>query len=381
MPTITADWISDKNTQIIFDLLIKGGFECYFVGGCVRNVLMDVAVNDIDISTNASPKQVIQLADDAGLKSIPTGIEHGTITVMSGNEAYEITTYRRDVETDGRRAVVAFSNDILDDAKRRDFTMNALYADQNGVVVDPLNGLSDLLNRNVRFIENADKRIKEDYLRILRFFRFNALYGKAEINQADLDACGVNANGLDLISKERIGSEIKKLLNADNPVASLKAMKDSGVLEKILPGSTDIYLEDLVKYEVKSGIKPDALKRLAIMDVKNAKQLLCLSNIESKRLDILIEEMKSKNTPGALGYYFGEDIAKDIVSLRYIYSGQAEGINIFQQIKTGAEADFPIKSVDLMPEFQGKALGDKLKELKNKWINSDFNMTKQQLLN
>ncbi|MCK4711369.1 MAG: CCA tRNA nucleotidyltransferase, partial [Marinosulfonomonas sp.] len=174
MTQITADWISNPNTQKVCEMLTDAGFECFFVGGCVRNALLGAPVNDIDISTNALPDRVMELAKAAGLKAVPTGIDHGTVTVIADGTPFEITTYRRDVETDGRRAVVAFSDTIMDDAHRRDFTMNALYADADGVIIDPLNGMPDLLARRIRFIEDADLRIKEDYLRILRFFRFHA---------------------------------------------------------------------------------------------------------------------------------------------------------------------------------------------------------------
>ena len=171
---ITADWLSSDAAQTVCRMLTDAGYQAWFVGGCVRNALIDAPVSDLDLSTNARPDTVVELAKAAGLKAIPTGIDHGTITVVAGGEPFEITTFRKDVATDGRRATVAFADDMESDARRRDFTMNALYADQDGIVADPLNGLPDLQARRVRFIENPDQRIKEDYLRILRFFRFHA---------------------------------------------------------------------------------------------------------------------------------------------------------------------------------------------------------------
>ncbi|MGY9039283.1 MAG: CCA tRNA nucleotidyltransferase, partial [Rhodobacterales bacterium] len=169
-------WLVDPDAQAVCDAVKDGGHVIYFVGGCVRNALLGVADSDVDMSTNALPERVMALAARAGLKAVPTGVEHGTVTVVSGGKGFEVTTFRRDVETDGRRAVVAFSDSIIDDALRRDFTMNALYADAQGRVIDPLESLPDLRARRVRFIEDAAQRIREDYLRTLRYFRFCAWY-------------------------------------------------------------------------------------------------------------------------------------------------------------------------------------------------------------
>ena len=275
MKPITANWIRDKSTQKICHMLTNAGFDCYFVGGCVRNALLDAPVADIDISTNALPNRVMDLAKSAGLKAVPTGIDHGTITVIADGAPFEITTYRRDVETDGRRAVVAFSDSIIDDARRRDFTMNALYADPNGIITDPLNGMPDLLARRVRFIEDPDCRIKEDYLRILRFFRFHAWYGdvSAGLDADSLAAISANLGGLESISKERIGSELKKLLTAKDPAPSVAAMAACGVLNAILPGSDARYLSVLVHLE--AGIAPDPIRRLAALGGSDVDICVC----------------------------------------------------------------------------------------------------------
>ncbi len=258
MRVIKASWIDHVDTQNICQMLANAGYECYFVGGCVRNALLDVPVNDIDISTNALPEIVTKLAEAGGLKTIPTGIDHGTVTVISGRTPFEITTYRRDLKTDGRHAVVAFANTIKEDALRRDFTMNALYADASGAVVDPLNAMPDLNARRIRFIEDADQRIKEDYLRIMRFFRFHAWYG--DVNQGldvvGLAASAANLAGLETISKERIGAELIKLLSAPDPAPSIASMAACGVLNAILPGSDAKHLSVLVHLEGKIAPNP-----------------------------------------------------------------------------------------------------------------------------
>ena len=241
MTKINADWLSSKVTQRVFSLLGDAGYAVYAVGGCVRNTLLDAPVHDIDLSTSARPEVVMKLAETAGLRAVPTGIEHGTVTVISGGEPYEITTFRRDVETDGRRAVVTFSDSIEEDALRRDFTMNALYADAAGVVHDPVVGLPDLEARRVRFIEDADQRIREDYLRSLRYFRFCAWYGDPTDGfDADaLDAIARNLDGLATLSRERVGSEVLKLLAAPDPAPAIAIMRATGVLGQVLPGADD----------------------------------------------------------------------------------------------------------------------------------------------
>ncbi|WP_457645076.1 CCA tRNA nucleotidyltransferase [Profundibacter sp.] len=382
MTQITAGWITDPHTQQVCDMLTGAGYECYFVGGCVRNALLDVPVNDIDISTNARPDHVIELATAAGLKPVPTGIDHGTVTVVAGGTPFEITTYRRDVKTDGRRAVVDFADSITDDALRRDFTMNALYADPQGVVVDPLNGLPDLLARRVRFIEDADRRIKEDYLRILRFFRFHAWYGdvNAGLDADGLAACAANLAGLETLSKERVGSEVKKLLAAADPAPSTASMVASGVLNAILPGADAKYLPVLVHLEQQTGTLPDPIRRLAVLGGQDVKTLLRLSNAEAKQLAQLREGIGSSQNPAALGYYLGADMARDVILLRAVLMETPLDETAFEQAKTGDTAQFPIKAADLMPAYQGAALGGKLKELERKWVASGFALGKEQLL-
>ena len=380
MKQLNTDWIKSADTQRVCAMLLAAGYECYFVGGCVRNALLQKPVNDIDISTNARPERVIELAESVGLKSIPTGIKHGTVTVISGHTPYEITTYRRDVETDGRHAVVEFSNTIKEDALRRDFTMNALYADAHGVVLDPLNGLPDLISHRLRFIENADQRIKEDYLRIMRFFRFHAWYGDPNqgIDPDGLAACATNLTGLETISKERIGSELKKLLAAPDPSPSIAAMQACGVLNTILPGADAKYLAALVHLE--ANIPANPIRRLAVIGGEGPQNKLRLSNDETKTLHILRQEIGSLRSPHELGYRFGTDMAQDIILLRAALLESPLDPAAFPHINTGVNAVFPIKAADLMPQYQGKALGEELTKLEDVWIASAFIKTKDQLL-
>ena len=380
MTKITAGWISDPDTQRVCQMLTDAGFDCFFVGGCVRNALLNTPVNDIDISTNALPDKVMTLAEAAGLNAIPTGIDHGTVTVVSEGTPYEITTYRRDVETDGRRAVVAFSDTINDDAHRRDFTMNALYADASGNIIDPLNGMPDLLAHRVRFIEDADLRIKEDYLRILRFFRFHAWYGdvNAGLDAAGLAACADNLAGLESISKERIGSELKKLLTASDPAPSIASMAVSGVLNAILPGADAKYLPVLIHLE--GDVRPDPIRRLAALGGTDSETLLRLSKAETRQLQHLCDDIGSTRGPSELGYRMGADMARDIILLRAALLEAPLDPSAFDQAQHGATKKFPIKAADLMPAMQGAELGKMLSDLETKWISSDFTLTKDQLL-
>ncbi len=248
MTRLTSDWINTSETQAVCAALTDAGAQALFVGGCVRNALIGEPVSDIDIATDALPERVMEATAAAGLKPVPTGIDHGTITVVSGGLPYEVTTFRRDVETDGRRAVVAFSTDVTEDATRRDFTMNALYATPDGDVIDPLGGLQDLHDRLVRFIGNADDRIREDHLRSLRFYRFHAWYGDPErgMDPDALAAIARHLNGLEVLSHERIGAEITKLLGSPDPAPAVASMRQTGVLQRVLPGADDRALAPLV---------------------------------------------------------------------------------------------------------------------------------------
>jgi len=238
---ITAPWLTSPDTARLFDLFTQHGFQLLCVGGCVRNSLFGVPVSDIDMASDARPDDVIRMAEAAQLRVIPTGIDHGTVTVISGGTSYEITTFRSDVDTDGRHATVAFSNDHIEDAKRRDFTFNALYVGRDGTVLDPVQGLPDIAARQVRFIGDAQARITEDTLRILRFFRFFAWYGDPDggIDPEGLAACAQGAEGLEGLSAERIGTEMIKLLSAPDPSRAIAAMQASGVLARVMPGADE----------------------------------------------------------------------------------------------------------------------------------------------
>ncbi|WP_298562133.1 CCA tRNA nucleotidyltransferase [uncultured Aliiroseovarius sp.] len=380
MTRVQGDWINDPGAQRVCALLSDAGYQAYFVGGCVRNDLLGVGISDLDMCTDARPARVMELAEAAGLRVLPTGIEHGTVTIVIDHEPYEITTYRKDVQTDGRRAVVAFSDRIEDDAHRRDFTMNALYADPTGQVLDPLGGLPDLQACRVRFIDDAGERIREDYLRTLRFFRFHAWYGDvaAGIDPDGLAACAANLDGLETLSKERVGLEMLKILSAPDPAPAMAAMEQSGVLARILPGADASKLAVLVHLE--ADLAADPLRRLALLGGQGVAKALRLSKKQAKQLENLRDGIGSSATIGELAFRLGPDQARNIAVLRAVMLEMPLADGLERQIDAGAAAKFPIKPADLMPGITGPALGDKLRELETRWIASEFTLTREELL-
>lgn len=378
---ITGDWISNPATQKVCAMLDRAGHQVFFVGGCVRNALIDAVVADIDICTDARPDRVIELSKQAGLNAIPTGIDHGTITVVANHIPHEITTFRRDVETDGRRAVVAFSDNIVEDAKRRDFTMNALYARADGTLVDPLGGIEDLNRRHVRFILNPEQRIREDYLRILRFFRFHAWYGDPNegLDRDGLAAVAENTEGLASLSAERIGAEMLKLLAAPDPAPSVAAMQATGVLTRILPGAEAQKLSVLVHLEQQAGAEPSAIRRLAMIGGAEPETALRLSNAHSRVLQVLKDGIGDMRPLPEVAYRRGAQIAIDLALLRGAMFETP--VELDHDALEQAEASvFPLSGRDLMPELSGAALGERLKQLETDWIASGFALTREALL-
>ena len=379
---VTGDWLEQPASQRIAQLLTDAGHQALFVGGCVRNALLEAPVNDIDISTDARPTRVMELAAAAGIKAVPTGIDHGTVTLVEEGIPFEVTTFRKDVETDGRRAVVAFADTVREDAVRRDFTMNALYCDALGAVVDPLGGLPDLVARHVRFIENPEQRIREDYLRILRFFRFTAFYGAPDLgfDAEALAAIAENVEGLETLSSERVTSEVLKILTAPNPAPAIASMAQTGVLMRVLEGADARALPILVDLEEHHGFAPHPLRRLAAIAAPVSVQHLRLSNAERTAHTILREAVNAGVGAKALGYRLGAEQGRDAVLLTASLLEMPIAPNAFKDVELGAAAVFPVTAKDLMPAYQGPALGARLKELEKEWIASGFTLSKAELL-
>ncbi len=377
---ISGKWLSGP-VQQIFAILNAGGHQVYAVGGCVRNDLIGEPVNDVDLATDAVPDRVTELLTEAGLKVIPTGIDHGTVTVPISGEGFEITTFRQDVETDGRHAVVAFSDDIMTDARRRDFTMNALYADQHGNVVDPLGGLSDIQIRKVRFIDDPDARIREDGLRILRFFRFFAAYGDPT-NGIDVDGLAACASNLDLLtglSAERITSEIRKLLASADPTPAVSAMEASGVLASVMPGATSSGLGPLVHSE--DGRDPHWIRRLAAIGGLKVASRMRLSKAEIKATEAIGTIISEGVATKPAAYLYGSQSAIDAALILASISGTIGQRSIDDLAQQGAEKSFPVAAKMLLDDIPpGPELGATMKRLEKSWIDSDFSLSKEELL-
>lgn len=375
---VAGDWLTHPGTQALCAALAAAGHRALFVGGCVRNAILGEPVADVDLATDARPEVVTTLAGAAGFKVVPTGIDHGTVTVIAQGKAHEVTTFRRDVETDGRRAVVAFSTRIEEDAQRRDLTMNAIYADASGQVIDPLGGLADTLARRVRFVGDPETRIREDYLRILRFFRFHAAYGDpmGGLDAEGLAACAALADGLAKVSRERVGAEMRKLLTAPDPAPAVAAMAQSGVLAQVLPGADTRALAPLVHLE--GDLPPRWLRRLAVLggDVEG----LRLSRQEDSDLGRIKDQIGTALGPAPLGWLLGAELAEDTLLARAAVLESPLPANWQADVKRGAAASFPITAADLMPALQGPALGARLKALQDRWLQSDLRLDKAALL-
>ena len=382
MNLITAEWINNPATKAVCAALAANGGQVLFVGGCVRNSLMGLAVADIDISTDLEPEMVMDLARAAGIKPVPTGLAHGTVTLVKDGLAHEVTTFRKDISTDGRRAVVAFSTSIEEDAARRDFTMNALYARPDGTVIDPLDGMTDLTARRVRFIGKAGDRINEDYLRSLRYFRFHAWYGDTDagFDPDALAAIAANLDGLAQLSRERVGGEMLKLLSAPDPAPSVAAMRGTGVLGQLLAGAEDRALAPLIHIESQTQTPPDAIRRLAALGGSEMGDVMRLSRAQIARLGQLRDAAGGTVGPGELGYRLKHAMARDALMLRFALLEQPWDNVAKDLMEAGANARFPVRAKDLMPDLQGPALGARLAELESKWIASGFALTKSDLL-
>ncbi|MBP2151352.1 CCA tRNA nucleotidyltransferase [Xanthobacter flavus] len=365
-----------------------GGEEARVVGGAVRNSLLGLPVTDVDIATTAVPQEVAARASRAGLKAVPTGIEHGTVTVVSGHHGYEVTTLREDVETDGRRAVVRFGRSWEHDAERRDFTLNALYAAADGTVLDLVGGLADLEARKVRFIGSPEARIREDYLRILRLFRFHAAYGAGAVDGAAFSGAVRLRQGLLSLSHERVRAELLKLLLAPGAAATLATMSDAGLIQPLIGGIADARaFARLVEIEAQwraqgRNVPPDAIRRLAALalrvsdDADRLRGKLRLSNAEARRLALMagpVPEVGDDAAAQAFIYRTGADAARDRALLAAA-RGRA-GMERIGRLATYWTVPRPPFSADDLMALglkPGRALGTALRRAEVAWIDAGF---------
>ncbi len=401
-------WFSKPGLQRIFSLLNADGGEARVVGGAVRNALMGLPVGDIDMATTLPPHDVVERAKDAGIKAVPTGIDHGTVTLVVDGEGYEVTTLRRDVTTDGRHAEVAFGTDWKEDAERRDLTINALYADASGEVIDLIGGLADIETKTVRFIGDAATRIAEDHLRILRFFRFFAYYGSGRPDADGLRASARAKDKLSTLSAERVWSEMKKLLSADDPSRALLWMRQAGILAQILPETEKWGIDSihgLVATEQALGWKPDPMLRLASIIPPDAERVAALSSRlrmsknEAARLDQwakapAVDPSLAETALDRLLYRQGVEGVKTRLKLA-LSSARADmsaGEVSMQKIAklstllTRAEKfnkpSFPLSGADVLAAGlpAGPQVGEVLSELEAAWVDGNFAADRETLL-
>jgi poly(A) polymerase len=371
-------------------LLNSQGEEARVVGGAVRNALLRLPVDELDIATTAVPDEVVRRVEGAGWKTVPTGIEHGTVTVLIGGRPFEVTTLRRDVETYGRKAKVVFGRDWVADAERRDFTINALSLSVEGKVHDYVGGLADLATHRVRFIGDPAQRIAEDYLRILRFFRFHAWYGQGTPDPAGLDACIRARGGIETLSRERVRTELLKLMLAPHATPTLALMSETGLLGSVLGGVALLAsFENMVKVEAAAGFEADAVRRLGALSVWVAEdgerlaQRLRLSNADAERLSALerwwqISPAAGEHFARTLLYRLGAQHFVDQVLLAWSRSAAGavhrEWRALAEMPQTWTAPEFPLRASDFIARgvAPGPALGAAMRSAETSWIAADF---------
>lgn len=384
------NWFSDPKSIRIQQLIKEAGGTSRFVGGCVRDAILGIASSDLDICTDLKPEATLRALDVSGVKVIPTGLRHGTITAVIEGQSFEITTLREDIETDGRHAKVRFTDDWEKDAARRDFTFNALSLNSDGRLYDYFGGIADLKAGLVRFIGDPKQRIEEDYLRILRYFRFSARFAKSELHAPSLAACGQLKEGLLQLSKERVTKEILGLLSADQPQIAMQHMNAEGVWSILFGGSANTdRLASLLSHELQT---PDPILRLAALTANRDKKVdkmfsgLRLSNAQRKRLKS-VWPFETLNTDESRVkeqvYQLGRSCFLDRITL---LMAATEAFQNLQKLRGFAQIceipEFPIRGLDLLEAGMppGPEIKVTLLELEKFWIDQKFKPTKAELL-
>ncbi|WP_306118461.1 MULTISPECIES: CCA tRNA nucleotidyltransferase [unclassified Roseitalea] len=398
---IEADWLADPDLQQVLGVLSADGEQARVVGGAIRNTLMGHPVTDIDIATTALPAETMRRLTAAGIKAVDTGMEHGTVTAVIHHKGFEVTTLREDVETDGRRAVVEFGRSWRHDAERRDFTINALYADAQGQIFDLVGGRADIESRTVRFIGEAEARIREDYLRILRFFRFFAWYGDGRPDAEGLKACARLRQGAEGLSAERVWAEMRRLLDARDPTRALLWMRQSGVLSLVLPESEKWGIDGihgLMAAERAFSWTPDAVLRLMTLmplreaTVRGLAKRWKVANVVRDRLVAAarIGEFDPATPLDALErvlYRADRQAVIDRLRLAIARHGpHHDATTALAALLAHAQAwqrpDFPVRGKDLLARGHpaGPGLGETLRALEDAWVESGFALDRARLL-
>jgi poly(A) polymerase len=388
---LEAAWLREAPLKDLLAVLDRDGEEARVVGGAVRNALLGEPIDEVDVATTARPREVVRRVAAAGFKAVPTGIAHGTLTVVADGRPFEVTTLREDVETYGRHAKVAFGRDWRRDAERRDFTMNALSLGRDGTIHDYVGGLADLAARRVRFIGVPAERIAEDYLRILRFFRFHAAYGEGVPEPEGLAACIAARAGLDALSRERVRMEILKLVLARGAGPTLAAMTEAGLLDRVLGGVPLIAsLSKMVTLEAALALSPDAVRRLGalnvavIEDADRLRERLRLANAEHERLTAMAERWRhvspavGEQPARVLLYRLGPETFTDCVLLAWSRAPVDIAHPGWRELATlparWQPPKFPLKAADFFARgvAKGPVLGEALRQAEAAWIAAGF---------
>ena len=380
-------WMHAPETLAVLAALV----EARFVGGAVRNAILGVAVADIDIAVPMPPNEAVTRLSAAGIRTIPTGIDHGTVTAVAGHHVFEVTSLRRDIDTDGRHATIAFTDDWAEDAARRDFTINALYATADGEIFDYDTGVEDLIAGRVRFIGDAAMRIAEDHLRILRLFRFHAWYGKGDIDEPGLRASAAAKDKLATLSAERVAKEMLRLLEALRPAPVLRIMAATGILSLVLPGELDMArLERLCEQDAENQVEPDAILRLAALlpagEGDSVAERWKLSNAARARLvaaladgERIASHLKAPDVRRLL-YKLGPDLFRDRVRLAWAVAPKSQPALAWRMLLAMADSwdrpHFPLTGRDVMAAGvpEGTGVGKVLAALEAEWAQSDFTL-------
>ena len=398
---IQYNFLKDKLCMKIFSLLNEKEDTARFVGGCVRDSIIGLKTNDIDIATKLNPEDVVKILGSESIKVVPTGIDHGTVSVFSKDFNFEITTLRSDISTDGRHAEVIFSDSWEEDSLRRDFTINSIYLKQNGELYDPHNGIQNLKDKKIIFIGNPDERINEDYLRILRFFRFNAFYGNnnLKLSSDSIKACTKNKNKIKKLSSERVQNEFFKILNSSDPYFIVSIMRKIEILDLLFEHKVETKIfKKLLLIEKENSFSKNHILRFASLALKNKKinsnnfQMFNFSKKERKELCLLtnqefeIHNKLNKSDIKKILYSIERKTLKDMAKLSWALSNNRvtnkNWKNVLNQIDKVAIPIFPLKAKDILDYGleEGPIIGEILKTVEQDWIDSNFEHNKEDLL-
>ena len=380
---LNCKWLTDPDVVKVFNLLHASGHSIYAVGGCVRDSILGLDSFDFDLATDAVPDRVAELATEAGMQVLMHAARFGTVTLFSGLAQFEITTFRKDIKTDGRHAEVTYTRCLEQDARRRDFTINAMYLDRDGDLIDPVGGLTDLKGRRVRFIGNPGRRIAEDTLRVLRFFRFNV---QLDIKLEDYDPRAMqhiescDRGRLASLTDFRVTQEMRKLMAMVDPYPALYAMSQAGLLETLFPHADLEALRRLRLLEFTLERQPDPVMRLALLENPALPARLRLTRSDHRYLAIITRSIRHGTPIEHAAYRHGIQAALSSAFLRAALAGEELEPGLTRRAESAAERHCPVGSADLLPVVERRQISGTLRTLEDAWLDSGFSLSREELL-